>query len=259
MISSFDIIQNNSPNNKYGTASLVRNDLVVENINLDTNGRVITFDIGNVTFCNLYLHSGNDRVMRSNRESYLAETVPQLLVNCKTSGCISGDFNCITEKKDATRNPESKISPSLKRVIKAFSWSDSFRKLFPQSESFSRYYDNDRFGEGATRIDRIYHFGELVVREAQYVGVAFSDHLGLVIKFELPGNFGKLTSPKSRPLFKANPDIVKDQIFKSRLQEHFELLYEVRINLNLDILTWWEDFVKPGIKRLLIKRGERIG
>ena len=35
--SSFEIIQNNSPNNKYGTASLVRNELTIENINLDTN------------------------------------------------------------------------------------------------------------------------------------------------------------------------------------------------------------------------------
>jgi hypothetical protein len=90
------------------------------------------------------------------------------------------------------------------------------------------------------------------------VGAAFSDHLGLVMEFSLPGNFGKLTSPKSHPLFKANPDIVKDPIFKTRLQEHFELLYEVRLNLNLDILTWWEDFVKPSIKRLLIKRGKEM-
>ena len=129
--SSFEIIQNNAPTNKYGTASLVRNDLVIENIQCDTNGRLITFDIDNITFCNVYLHSGNDRVMRGGRENYCAETIPKLLVNAKSSGCISGDFNCITDKRDATRNPESKISKSLKRLVKAFSWFDSFRKLFP--------------------------------------------------------------------------------------------------------------------------------
>ena len=86
--------------------------------------------------------------MRSGRESYLSETIPSLLVNAKTSGCIGGDFNCISDKKDATKNPEVKISPSLKRIIKTFSWLDSYRILFPKSLNFSRYYDNDRFGEG---------------------------------------------------------------------------------------------------------------
>ena len=182
--------------------------------------------------------------MRASRESYFAETIPQLLINAKASGCISGDFNCITEKKDATKNPENKISPSLKRLIKTFSWIDSYRHLFPTSNCFSRYYDNERFGEGATRIDRVYHFGDIAVREAQYVGVAFSDHMGLVVKLALPGNFGNLTSPKNRPLFKANPDIVKDQNFKIKLQEQFILWSEVRVNLDMDILSWWEDFVK---------------
>ena len=256
--STFEILQNNSPTNKYGTASLVRNDLIIENINLDTNGRAISFDIGNVTFCNVYIHSGNDRVMRASRESYFAETIPQLLINAKASGCISGDFNCITEKKDATKNPENKISPSLKRLIKTFSWIDSYRHLFPTSNCFSRYYDNERFGEGATRIDRVYHFGDIAVREAQYVGVAFSDHMGLVVKLALPGNFGNLTSPKNRPLFKANPDIVKDQNFKIKLQEQFILWSEVRVNLDMDILTWWEEFVKPNIKKLLIVRGKEV-
>ena len=82
---------------------------------------------------------------------------------------------------------------------------------------------------------------------------AFSDHMGLIVKFALNGNFGKMKSPKSRPLFKANPDIVKDPIFKARLQETFILLSEVRKDLSLDILTWWEDLVKP---KILIQRGK---
>ena len=256
--SNFEIIPNNSPLNKYGTATFVRNDLKIENLNLDTNGHAIVFDIGNVTFGNVYLHSGNDRIMRNGRETYLSETIPQLLTNSKSSGIISGDFNCIIEKQDATRNPENKISPSLKRLCKAFSWTDSFRKLFPLSQCFSRYYDSDRFGEGATRIDRTYHYGDIIVKEAQYVGAAFSDHLSLVTKFAVSGKFDRLMSPKSRPLFKANPDIVKDQIFKDRLQALFIQLREVKVNLNLDILTWWEDFVKPNIKKLLIARGKEV-
>ena len=196
--------------------------------------------------------------MRSNRESYFSETIPQILVNAKPSGCISGDFNCIIEKQDATRNPEVKTSPSLKRLTKTFSWKDSFRQLFPYTPSYSRYYGHDRFGDGATRIDRTYHYGNLAVIEAYYVAAAFSDHLGHIVKYKIPDNFECLKSPKSRPLFKANPDIVKDKIFQARLMDNFTLWSEVKQNLGLDILTWWEEFVKPNIKRLLIQRGKEV-
>ena len=40
--SSYNIISNNSTN-KYGTASLVKNEYCVENIVMDTTGRIITW------------------------------------------------------------------------------------------------------------------------------------------------------------------------------------------------------------------------
>ena len=58
--SQYDIISNNAEN-KYGTCCLVSNNLVAENIKCDTNGRVIAFNIGQITFCNVYLPSGNDQ------------------------------------------------------------------------------------------------------------------------------------------------------------------------------------------------------
>ena len=103
--SNFSVISNNATN-KYGQASLVKNDLQVENVMCDTAGRVLIFEISNVTFGNIYLPSGTDGTSRHNRENYCAEVLPQMLVNRKTSGCIGGDFNCITNKLDATNNPE---------------------------------------------------------------------------------------------------------------------------------------------------------
>ena len=50
--SNFTVIANNA-GNKYGTASLVKNDLPVENIRCDTAGRVIIFEISKVNFGNL--------------------------------------------------------------------------------------------------------------------------------------------------------------------------------------------------------------
>ena len=53
--SSYNIIENNSTN-KYG----FKTDLQTENIRCDCEGRMIVFDIGMMTFGNIYLHSGTD-------------------------------------------------------------------------------------------------------------------------------------------------------------------------------------------------------
>ena len=152
---NFSLIVNNAEN-KYGTASIVKNDLTVENVMCDTKGRVLIFDIAGVTFGNLYLPSGTDATSRSSRENHFGEIIPQILVNRKSMGCIGGDLNCITNKQDATNNPEAKMSPSLKRLTKTFGWVDSFRSLYPAVSTFSRYYES-RGVSGASRIYRQYH------------------------------------------------------------------------------------------------------
>ena len=92
--SSYEIITNNA-RNKYGTCCILANDLGYENVKVDTNGRVIAFNIGNITFCNVYLPSGNDPLIRNSRENYAAEIIPQILINSKDMGCIGGDWNSI--------------------------------------------------------------------------------------------------------------------------------------------------------------------
>ena len=55
--SNYSLIQNNS-HNQYGTASLVRNSFFPEDIILHHSGRVLLFNIGNITLGNVYLPSG---------------------------------------------------------------------------------------------------------------------------------------------------------------------------------------------------------
>ena len=149
----------------------MKNEYCIENIAIDTSGRILVFDIENITFGNFYLLSGTDGLSRSSRENYFAEIIPQLLINAKDLGCYGGDFNCIIRKEDATRNPESKISPSLKRLVKTFNWQDSYRSLYPSTQCFSRYYGNERHGDGASRIDRNYHLGNIEILEVKYCSV----------------------------------------------------------------------------------------
>ena len=90
--SNYEIIANNA-SNPYGTASLVANSLQPTNIKVDTQGRVLVFNVENVTFANVYLPCGNEPGMRNLREEYISLIIPQLLINRKDFGCIGGDWN----------------------------------------------------------------------------------------------------------------------------------------------------------------------
>ena len=155
--SNYNIIQNNAQNG-YGTSCLIKSDYVYENIRFDTQGRVVVFDIGKMTFSNIYLPSGTDATAKAGRENICSNILPNLLVNCHPSGCVGGDFNSIIDKQDASKFPESKMSKCLQRLVKLNNWNDSFRSLYPNKLEYSRYYSNSR-AEGASRIDRCYHFG----------------------------------------------------------------------------------------------------
>ena len=257
--STFNIIDNNS-RNKFGTASLVKSGLNFENVRNDLEGRALFFDIGDMTFGNLYLPSGTDARSRSKRESYCCEVLPNLMVNSKETGCIGGDFNCIVSHMDATNYPEAKMSRGLQRLIQLKNLQDSYRTLHPTSRTFSRYYENTR-AEGATRIDRNYHFGEITVKDVWYQPLAFSDHFGLVIKIILPNQLTKILSPKCRFQFKLTAEVIKDKVFKERLglaMVSWDRVREFDNRNSLSVLQWWEMLVKPGVRQLGIQRSKEI-
>jgi exonuclease III len=194
IISNFNIIQNNSPS-KYGTASIVKSSLPIEDIILHQSGRIILFNVGSITFGNVYLPSGTDGPSRNSRENFCGETIPNLMVNSKNAGMIGGDWNNIIARDDCTRHPDAKMSPCVKRVVNTFSWVDTFRYLHPNTRNFSHYYGNTRIGEGATRIDRSYSFGNITPIEAKYVSVALSDHLSYIVKINLPAPLSTVLCP----------------------------------------------------------------
>ena len=90
ILSNYTIIHNNSQS-RYGTASIVKSCLSVEDIILHHSGRLIFFNIGGVTFGNIYLPSGTDGPSRHSRENFCGETIPNLLINSKQSGIVGGD------------------------------------------------------------------------------------------------------------------------------------------------------------------------
>ena len=165
-------------------------------------------------------------------------------------------MNCITHNIDCTHHPESKKSPTLSRLIKTFDMVDSYRSLFPSRKTFSHYYTMGHI-QGATRIDRSYHWGEITVNDAKYEPIAFSDHMAYTVSLCIPSLPSSLVSPRSRPLFKVRPEIICDKIFQERLSESMTDWKEVK-DLGIDVLMWWEIVVKPGVKKLAMQRSKEL-
>ena len=256
--SNFNIFSNNTPGNTpYGTASLVRSDIDVTNIVTDDSGRVIIFEAAGCSWGNFYLPSGTDGTSRALREHYCAELIPQLMIRRKGIGAVGGDLNSIINTQDSNRNASTKMSPSFKTFVSSFSLIDSFRSLHPKKSQFSRYYSNDRHGEGASRIDRCYHWGELRVVEAEYHSISFSDHLSHRLVFTLPSPLDRQVAPKSKPQFRISPEIVNDPNFEEKLKNKFEVWRQV-LEAGADPLIWWQHLVKKGIQHLARERAREL-
>ena len=148
------------------------------------------------------------------------------------------------------------MSPTLKRMISAFSWTDSYRFLHPNSQVFSHYYGTGS-SAGATRIDTAFHWGQLSPTEARYVSVPLSDHFGFIVDVKIPDKNCKILNPKRRPTFKIKPEIARDLAFKNDLREGMIEWNKVRKHCT-SVLSWWELCVKPNIRRLAMKRSKQI-
>ena len=162
----------------------------------------------------------------------------------------------IINKQDATAHQAAKMSPTFQRVVRTFNWVDSYRVLHPTAKQFSRYYGDSR-SEGATRIDRSYHYGDITVKKATYLPLAFSDHHAHVITIELPDPFSRLLCPRAQPSFRIKAEVVQDEYFQHQLSEAMDVWQNVR-SFGLDVLTWWENLVKPGVKKLAQKRSREL-
>ena len=115
-------------------------------------------------------------------------------------------------------------------------------------------------GQLQSSIPRNYHYGEVRVTEAKYLPLAFSDHFGHVVRISLPDQMTRVISPKSRSSFKLRPEVIKDILFKQRLEEAMQSWERVRNfqGMNTDTLLWWEVLVKQGIKKIGIQRSKEM-
>ena len=241
------LAQNNETG--YGVCSLVHKKLTTENEFFHPTGRLITFDIGNVTMVNTYLPSGSDTNAKNQRENMCGQIIPNMLLNAKKAGLAGGDFNNITDPRDCSHHPEQKLSPNLKKLITLFKWKDCFRLLHPKVTTYSHFYNRQMAGQGLTqggsRLDRAYQWGDVKTLASEYIAVSFSDHMLHLVKVEGPETSHQV-DPRFQPSFKIRPDIARDEDFKNRVSQIVHGWLEAKELMPL--LTWW-DLVKKDIRQ----------
>ena len=61
---------------------------------MDVDGRIIKFDIGDITIANIYAQSGTDGGARNSRETMFIEKLSDMLLYMKEYGIVVGDWPC---------------------------------------------------------------------------------------------------------------------------------------------------------------------
>ena len=59
-LKSNNTIINNNADNDYGTAVIIKNNIQIQDVAFDTEGRVIIFNTGKLTIINIYPKAGTD-------------------------------------------------------------------------------------------------------------------------------------------------------------------------------------------------------
>ena len=103
LFSNFDLLINNSPK-KFGVSTLIKNDIAYDNVKIDTEGRVLSYELSDleITGTNIYLQSGILKEHKDSRDNYSSKVIPEILQNKKNSSFITGDWNNIISKSETT-------------------------------------------------------------------------------------------------------------------------------------------------------------
>ena len=112
-------------------------------------------------------------------------------------------------------------------------------------------------GHGASRIDRQYHWGDVSIKEAKYLPLAFSDHHGLVIHVVLPDPLSRILCPRGRPSFQLRAEVIQDNQFQLSFAEAMKGWESIK-SFGLDTMQWWDLIVKPGIRKLAMSRSKQL-
>ena len=192
---------------------------------------------------NVYAPSGKNKEI--NREEFFNTEVTRVLIPNTDNIILTGDWNCVLSRTDTTNPANISLSKKLKSIVTDFRFKDIYEGNSNQPEF--TYYQNNY----ASRLDRIY-LNKLhnYIHEVKTHAVSFSDHLCVSVNLQLC-----TTIEIGRSRWKLNTSLLN----KTHIKEDFQSLWvnlRERKRFYQQTISWWEDLVKPQVKRFFALRGK---
>ena len=153
----FDIVLNESINLKGGTAVLIDKSMGCNILQIEKSpcSRItsvkLVIDGRRMHILNIYAPSGSK--FHKEREHMFREEILYYLRNNLSNTIICGDFNCIVNKRDKSKNGTCPLSKSLSSTVSNLNLKDIW-DLLKYNVEFTYFRDN--YG---SRLDRIYSSG----------------------------------------------------------------------------------------------------
>ena len=192
---------------------------------------------------NIYAPSGKSK--ETEREALFNNELKHLLVSNTDNLILSGDWNSVLMKKDATNIQNTSLSKSLKSIVTSFKFKDIYSNSNCQPEF--TYYRNNY----AARLDRIY-LSKLsnCISEVKTQSASFSDHLCVTVSLQISEQI-----KVDRPLWKLNTSLLSNTLVKHNFQALYQHLRGKK-RYSQSTSLWWEDLIKPNIKKYFAVQGK---
>ncbi|KAJ4429252.1 hypothetical protein ANN_26255 [Periplaneta americana] len=142
----YEYVVNTGENNR-GTAIIYLAGMDIEQVETHPSGRVISMNINNTQFINVYLPSGTN--YRQERENFISKEIPFYLRHRYNRLLIGGDWNCVLHAKDQTGkyNP----SPALENLTRELQLMDTWELFHGNDVEYTFRRQNV-----SSRLDRFY-------------------------------------------------------------------------------------------------------
>ena len=246
----FDIVLNECINLKGGTAVLIDKNLGCKILQVAKSpcSRItsVKLVINNkkMHILNVYAPSGSK--FHQEREQMFRDDIIFYLRNNLSNTIFCGDFNCVLNKKDISKNGTCPLSKSLSSTVSNLNLKDIWNVL--RNDIEFTYFRNN-YG---SRLDRIYAT-EFQSKLTNIVTkpVSFSDHHGVIVDISFdPGvDMGKF-------YWKLNTKLLEDEDIELEFKNEWDKLVKFKSNY-VNINEWWEGCAKVGIRKFFKKRGGR--
>lgn len=232
-ITGYDTILNTSLSGASGTAFLIKEGIVVSEIERMANGRGLSCLINGVRFINIYAPSGNHH--RAERSHFYEQELLYLIRRAEEAMVLAGDFNCVLKPKD--QQPNFNYSAELDRVIREMRFFDTWELINGDRQCFTFYTSTS-----ASRLDRIYVTQCLNdnVNGPETWPVYFSDHLAYHCQLRMT----KQNVFRGRNIWKLNVTVLKDDGLRLRVEEVWDACSGRRRNFP-STTQWWYTCAKP--------------